>query len=286
MIPLLLFFLVVTCLPGTHVAQERNASARSFLGRYALNEKNPRSMKVSGKVSEISGLAISPGGRLFAHDDENAVVYELDRSSGEILKRFTVGSGFMAEDFEGIAIKGNSFFLVNSSGDLFEFQEAADKEHSGFILHRTFLSQRNDVEGLEYDPLTDCLLLACKGYPGDGYEAYKAVYEFSLKERVLNEKPRFLIPLDLVRKKARKGNFSPSGIALHPGAGTFFIISAEGELMIEIDRKGNILGQEEIPRETNSQPEGIIFTSDGTMLIANDGQGGKGTITVYPAGPP
>ena len=62
MIPLLLFFLVVTCLPGTHVAQERNASARSFLGRYALNEKNPRSMKVSGKVSEISGLAISPGG--------------------------------------------------------------------------------------------------------------------------------------------------------------------------------------------------------------------------------
>jgi uncharacterized protein YjiK len=253
----------------------------SALSRYDLDQKNPETYRVSGKMSEISGLAISSEGRLFAHDDEDPVVYELDSRTGEILKRFTIGSGFMTEDFEGIAIKLDTLFLVNSSGDLYEFQEVGDKEHAEFRLTRTFLSQRNDVEGLEYDPLTDCLLLACKGYPGEGYGGQKAIYEFSLKDRALREKPRFLIPVDQVSKKARRGNFNPSGIALHSG-GTFFIISAEGELVIEIDRTGAILGQEEIPGETNKQPEGIAFRPDGTMLIANDGQGGKGTITMYP----
>jgi len=261
---------------------EQDQQSVSWLHRYDLGEDHPVTMKLSRGLSEISGLAMTPDGRLLGHDDEMPVVYEIDHRSGAIVRRFTVGSGSMHEDLEGIAVKGDTVFLVNSSGDLFEFQEAADRERTGFRLHKTFLSRRYDVEGLEYDPVDDCLLLVCKGYPGKHHDGFKAVYRFPLSTRTLEEFPRFLIPLDEVKKKARKGNFNPSGIALHPSAGTFFVISADGELAIEIDRGGHILDQQEISHKANPHPEGITFLEDRTMLIANDGQGGMGTITVYP----
>jgi len=278
--------------PDAEVAMTRNISPpdsiprSSWLSHYDLKEKNPLTFKVSNKLNEMSGLAATADGRLFAHDDEDPIVYVLSYTTGEILKRFTVGSGFMEEDFEGIAVKKDTLFLVTSSGDLFAFQETGDREHADFQLYRTFLSEKNDVEGLEYDPATDCLLLACKGDPGKGYGGYKAVYAFSLKTRTLQKDPRFLIPLKDAGGRKRKGSFSPSGIAFHPDSGTFFIISADDASIMEIDQQGTILDQEEIPVATNSQPEGIVFLPDGSMLIANDGQGGAGAITVYPARAP
>ena len=263
--------------------QQSAPVAASWLSRYDLGDDDVASFRLAKPLGEISGLAMMKDGRLFCHDDESPIIYQIDES-GTIVKRFTIGSGFMEEDFEGIAVKEDTLFMVNSSGSIFEFLESGDREHSEFTLFRTPLSRRNDVEGLEYDPETDCLLLACKDEPGDGYDGFKAVYAFSLRTRSLEAKPRFLIPLKEVEKKARKGKFNPSGIALHPVSGTFFIISADGELAIEIDRTGRILDQRKISGKVNSQPEGIVFTKDNTMLIANDGQGERGTLTVYPAG--
>ena len=57
-----------------------------------------------GRLEEISGLAITPEGRLFGHDDERAVVHEIDAEGGEVGKRFTVGDPPLAGDFEGMAI--------------------------------------------------------------------------------------------------------------------------------------------------------------------------------------
>jgi uncharacterized protein YjiK len=219
---------------------------------------------------------------VFAHDDEDPIVYVLNKDNGEIVKRFTVGSGFMEEDLEGIAIKADTLFLVSSSGDIFAFREPGDREHASFQLFRTALSAKNDVEGLEYDSGTDCLLLACPGAPGKGFEGQKAVYAFSLQTRTLDAEPRYLIPLKNLKGKKQQKDFNPSGIAFHPISGTLFVISADGRALLELNRDGVILGQAEIPSETNSQPEGIVFLRDGTMLIANDGQGEKGTVTVYP----
>jgi len=262
-----------------------SVASTSWLSRYDIAEKTPQTHKVSNKLREVSGLAISADGRLLAHDDEDPIVYVLSFASGEILKRFTVGSGFMEMDFEGIATKQDTIFLVSSSGEIFAFREPGDREHTDFVLYRTPLSEKNDVEGLEYDPVTDCLLLACKGSPGKGYEGNKAVYAFSLKARSMEAAPRYLIPTQGEKGKKRKGVFSPSGIALHPESGTFFILSAESRQIIELDRQGVVLALEEIPSETNSQPEGITFAPDGSMLIANDGQGEQGTVTVYPVKP-
>jgi uncharacterized protein YjiK len=253
----------------------------SWLGRYDLSAPPLRRFTLEGDLDEISGLAVTGDGRLFAHDDESAVVYQLDYLTGTILKRFSLGSGFLEEDFEGIAIKQDTMFLVTSDGRILEFQEGTDRGHTRFQLHRTGLRQKNDVEGLEYDPDTDALLLACKGDPGKGFGEEKSVYSFSLSTRTLEGSPRFLISSKDLKPTTKKGSFAPSGIARHPVAGTYFVISANGQSVIELDSRGSVLAQAELPRTVHSQPEGIAFAPDGAMIIANDGQGEGGSLVVH-----
>ncbi|PLX31312.1 MAG: hypothetical protein C0600_06030 [Ignavibacteria bacterium] len=58
------------------------------------------------RLKEISGLAVDDRGRLFAHDDESGIVYQLDPMTGKIVKSFRLGRTLVTEDFEGIAIAG------------------------------------------------------------------------------------------------------------------------------------------------------------------------------------
>ena len=268
---------------SSHVGlgQKRKPSP-SLLSRYNLQEKQPKQFTLPKRVSEASGLAMSDDGRLFCHDDERGVVYQIDYSRGQIVKQFSLGKFGVQEDFEGIAIKKDTMYLVAGNGTIFEFLEGGDGDRKSFTVYKTPLSLKNDVEGLEYDPETNALLLACKGSPGNNHSGQKAVYAFSLATKRLEENPRFLLPLSAVAKKSRKGQFNPSGIARHPQSGTFFIISADGESIVELSRDGAILGQVEISKKVNSQPEGITFTPDLTLILCNDGQGGSGTLTLYP----
>jgi len=291
-----LHLVLTCCLLACSTKEERPAEAQtaepvvlqesreqiSWLSRYDLSAKPPKQFRLAKKLSEISGLAMTDDGRLICHDDESAMVYQLDYATGSIVKQFVFGSGFLEEDFEGIALKGDTMYVASSGGDIFEFPEVADKGRSSFRLFKTALSQKNDVEGLEYDPETDCLLVACKADAGEHFRGYKAIYAFSLKTKTLLEKPRFLIPLKEVKKESARGDFNPSGIARHPVSGTIFIVTADGESIIEIDRAGRVLGQEKLPKRTNSQPEGIAFAPDLSLIICNDGQGGTGTLSVYP----
>jgi len=256
--------------------------ATSWLSRYDLSEKKPVNFKLPGRLSEASGLAISEDGRVFCHDDERGVVYQLDYGTGIIAKEFSVGAFTISGDFEGIAVKKDTMFLVVSDGKIARFREGNSDDHVSYQIYDTGLTSSYDVEGLEYDQETDCLLLACKGYAGKGLKDYKAVYSFSLKTKTLLEEPRFLISLKELKERFGKRKFNPSGLAKHPASGTFFIIAADGESIIEVDSKGNLLAQQEIPNKVNRHPEGITFTPDLTMIICNDGQGGTGMLTLYP----
>jgi sugar lactone lactonase YvrE len=252
-----------------------------WLSRYRVDDRNAVPIILPRAISEASGLAITADGRLFTHDDERGIIYQIDRSDGHIIKRFLLGRPTLRGDFEGIAIRKQKFYLVASNGTIYETEEGADNASVPYRSFNTFLSSANDVEGLEYDPAGDCLLVLCKGYPGKGYKGYRTAYAFDFPKMKLLHIPRLQIPLNKVSKKAHKGNFAPSGIALHPLSGTFFVLSAAGECIVELSRSGKVLAQEHLPAHVNPHPEGIAFGSDGTMYICNDGQDGRGSMTVY-----
>jgi uncharacterized protein YjiK len=277
---LILSWLLSGLWPDNHVPEIKG---------YDFLSKNVEQFKLPAQLLEASGLALTSDGRLLCHNDEQGIIYEVDYKSGKIVKRFFLGKILIPrDDFEGIAVKKgtarrDTIFLVNSSGNILRFLEGDNEKHVLFRTFKTPLNSQNDVEGLAYDPVTDCLLLACKGDAGRGYENYKAVYAFSLKTYALLPKPRFLIPIKKITTTTDRKEFNPSASERHPRTGHFFVLAANGNAIIELDANGNLLGVSSLPKSVNPQPEGLTIAPDGTAIICNEGEPRKaGLISVYP----
>jgi uncharacterized protein YjiK len=263
---------------------------------FLFDQETRETIKLPNKLQELSGLAMTNDGRLFGHNDEKADIYQIDLNEGKIIKTFFVGEKTLHEDFEDLTIVNRKFYMVSAGGDIYQFEEGDDGIHVPYRKYKTKLNIKNDVEGLCYDPETDALLLACKGDPGKDYKGKRAVYAFFLSEKTLQKKPRFLISieevyegmkLDLNQKIAdffllTENVFAPSGIEKHPVTGHFFIVSAQGRILIEISSQGNILGRCMLDKKLHAQPESITFTPDLNLLIGDEGGNGRARITKYP----
>ncbi|MDZ7360490.1 MAG: SdiA-regulated domain-containing protein [candidate division KSB1 bacterium] len=253
---------------------------------YDFENKKIDYVKLPNELSEASGLAFS-NERLLCHNDEQGIVYELDHRTGAVRRRFFVGKPLMYRgDLEGIAVKKDTIFMATSSGAILRFLPGKDGEKIAFQTFRTPLSIRNDVEGLTYDPVTDCLLLACKGEANIGISKaltneQKAVYAFSLKTYKLLPQPRFVIPASKIAAQMKEKEFAPSAIERHPRTGNFFILAARGNAIVEVDANGNLLGVASLPKSVHPQPEGLAIAPDGTLAICNEGQGKAGRLVVY-----
>jgi len=269
------------------------------LSSYFSSPERRQQVKLSKKLKEISALTLSPDGRLFANDDEKAIIYQIDIHSGDIIKSFKVGDKKVEKgDFEGLAVAGSVFYLITSNGDIYEFHEGENDETVSFRKYKTWLKSDQDVEGLCYDPETNALLVACKGDPGKGYKNKKAVYSFSLTKRELNKDPRFVLDIDEIVADERDEfieklgdfflltsikTFAPSGIERHPVTGHFFVLSALGKRIIEISAEGKLLHKEKLDIDHHQQPEGITFLADMSLLISDEGMDERATLTTYPA---
>jgi len=252
----------------------------SQLNRYNLDKISASSVYLPKILHEISGLAVTKDNRLFAEEDNHGRVYQIDFSTGNIIKIFSLGNKTIREDFEDITIVNKEFFLVTSDGYIYEFKEGEDKENVDYKKYYTGLTKENNVEGMCYDPETNSLLLACKDYPGNGYENNRTVYSFSLSSFTLDKKPRFILPLDQIKEQLDIKNFRPSGIARHPEIGTFFILSAHSKAIVEVSKEGKIINLKKLSKHKHNQPEGITFTSDNSLYISDEDKE-FGTITRY-----
>ncbi len=255
--------------------KRNDTTINSELSKYNFEPKESLVIKLPGELQEISGLTMTDDGRLFGHNDEKGFVYQIDYSNGNVMKKFSLGEKYKREDFEGIAYANKKFYMVVSSGDIYEFNEGNDGESVSYNVLKTELKSKNDVEGLCYDPETNSLLLACKGYPGKGFKKKKAVYSFSLDEMKLDDKPRFLINLSEIKK-----TFNPSGIERNPNTGTFFIIAANGNAIIEISKDGMLIDKKKLSPIIHEQPEGITFAPDKSLIISNEGDFKRGSIVI------
>ncbi len=256
-----------------------HAQPESAMKRYDL-DRGGHSVRLPKPLREISGLTTAPDGRVFAHNDERGVVYRIDPMTGSILSWFHLGRTVVTEDFEGIAATKSRMYMVTSGGEIYEFRRAGEGQRVEYRIHRTPLDRDNDVEGLCYDARSNSLLLACKGDAGKGFKDSRAVYSFSLKDRKLRAKPRFVLDEGRLNDEARGKHFRPSGIERHPFTGTFFLLAAEGESLAEISPDGSIIAQHKLPKDRHPQAEGITFLPNGDMLISDEGKK-SGTLTIY-----
>lgn len=252
------------------------APGASVLGRYDFQQP-ARRFDLPGRLDEISGLALSSSGRLLGHDDERARIHEIDGLTGEVGKSFDLGSGEVQDDFEGIARIGERLFLVSSRGFLYEFREGADGADVPYRVTNTRLGRDCEVEGLDYDPVGDALVFACKeASQGRDFVVLHRLAVDPAAERP----PPILVPrpdIDVVGLDAR---FQPSAVLTTP-EGNFLLLSATTESILEIDRDGEVLAGASLGVDAHPQPEGLAMDAQGTLYIADEENDEDARITAY-----
>jgi uncharacterized protein YjiK len=288
-------YLTLSLIFFSHFACIQSDRSDSHLGLYFSDIKRYQ-IELDKDLREISGLTLTQDGNLLAHHDEEGEIYQIDHTSGQILKKFKIGRKKVKADFEGIASTMDYLYMTTSSGDLYQFREGKDGEKVKFEVFDTPLSSKNNVEGLCFNPDSNSLLLACKDNPGKGIKDKRAVYQFSLQEMQLQDVPFLLIPEEgydksdsysLIRKIGSffllptRRKFSPSAICRHPQSGHFFILSANDPMLVEVSASGDLLGSVELDQEKHVQPEGITFLTDLSLIIVDEGAGGPAHLTCY-----
>jgi uncharacterized protein YjiK len=221
--------------------------------------------------------------------DEEGTVYEYDLEDEDIRNALHFGK---SGDYEGIELVDSTIYVVKSSGDVYEMPYSlSDKVEAK--KYENILNSDNDIEGLGYDPVSNKLLLACKG-DGDTKENKakgKAIYGFDIKKKELVEDEIFSISsekLEIFLEQHREFDydddklvFKPSGIAYHPIQKVYYVLASVGNLLCVVDTNGDILALYPILEHILGQPEGLCFSPEGDLYISSEGQGDKGYMMKF-----
>lgn len=288
--------LVSFCNPGT---EGKTPPAQNFV-RYDLESPDAR-YPLPKYLEEISGLSYYGKGKIACVQDEKANIYILNLEKEKIIAKYDFGSD---ADYEDICVVGSTAYILRNNGHIYRIKKFKKKDRK-VKKFSTPLKEKNDTEGIVFDPSSNSLLIACKGSPSiekeNKYEGYKAIYRFDLEEEKLIKTPHILIDLERldsyidqsafaklsVRVAKSLGliesetSFKPSGIAIHPIDSEIYIISSVGKLLIILNQNGKVQNVIELDPKLHRQPEGICFSPTGDMFISNEGQGGKGYILKF-----
>lgn len=219
--------------------------------------------RLPAALREVSGLAVAADDRLFTVTDEEAVVYEFAMDSGKVRTLLVAGDP-ARDDFEGIEIVGDDIYLISSTGMLYHVPGGLlGGQISRYTVTSTGLEDICEVEGLGRDG--DDLLIACKTNYRKADKESTLVFAWSLETSELR---RFLtIPRE----------FNASGIA--KAGDRYYVIAARQKRLFVVDATGNVLDVRKL--KGHRQAEGVAVLSDGSVVIADEGDNEGGKITRY-----
>ena len=260
------------CAVGSTSAAESGLLSAVPLAEPGARHKLPRAL------DEVSGLATNAKGELLAHEDQNAIVYALDRESGAVTRTFALGQSLRG-DFEGIAAHAGEVFLTTSTGKVVRGPEGEDRATVDYEVFDTGVAAHClEIEGLAIEPATRRLVLACKhGRDGSGDTL---LFRWSLDDRALVEPVWRSLPAESLRLPERSEAFLASGIARDPRTGHWLLLAASVPAVAELSADGELIEVRALERRRHRQPEGIT-ADDAAVWIADEGAGKRARLARY-----
>jgi len=280
------------CRPGSSVAAASADSAEVARreARLAAALTRPDSGAASGaalarwilpkELAEISGLALTSDGRLFAHDDERSRISEIDYRRGVVVKQFAVGKQTVHADFEAITAVGDRFYLLASDGVLYEFREGAEGEQVGYTMHDTRLGHECEFEGLAFDATINSLLLACKHVRTASLRQMLVLYRWRLEAGDGQQMSTLTVPLvQVIGTNGWKG-LHPSDITVDPATGNYVLVAAEEQALIVITPGGDVVLARPLPGSL-AHTEGVAITTDSILILSDEAGKRPAAIALY-----
>jgi len=253
------------------LAQADSGNADDPVGRWLLG----------AALTEVSGLALTPDGRLFAHGDEAARVFEIDYRRGTVVKQFWVGEEALKADFEGITYAGNRFFMVTSKGVLYEFAEGAEGERVEFQLHDTRLGRECEFEGVAFDSTSNSLLMPCKNVGVKSLQGNLVIYRYALgTDSSGTSTSELSIPMAQAVGSNGWKQFRPTDIAIDPWTGNYVLVAAQEKGILQVTPTGTVVFSRPLAG-AHPQSEGVAITRDSILIVGDEGAGQAGAITLY-----
>lgn len=232
-------------------------------------------------LQEISGLAVDSAGRVFAHGDEEAVVYQLEPGDHRVVKRFSFGRPAVRGDFEAIALVDGRIVLSTSDGVLYSGREGEDGESVPFTVQRTGAGRFCEIEGMAHVLRDRALLLACKEPRVRALRGHFAVLRWSLEHKALDARPYIFIRLGDLTSQLKAQGFHASELVRLSGAERYLVLASREHAIAELSATGEVLAVAHLRPRDHPQAEGLALSPDGTLLVADEGGTGRGTLSVY-----
>jgi uncharacterized protein YjiK len=276
-------FHVLLLAMGLAACAEAQSAAGGSLRHYDLNGPPSTRIELPAELAEVSGLAFTEDGRLLAHGDERAVIYQIDVSSGKVVKRFAIGDagGPLLEDFEDIQVVGDRVFLVTSAGVLVEAKEGRDGETVPVLRRSRGLRGSCEVEGLSWDGASSSMLLLCKQTQGKRWKDQLVILAMNPATGEFEPEPRLAVSHADLKRATGVKRFAGSAMVRDPRRESWILVSGPDHVYAEIDPAGKVLAGGQLPAKRHRQPEGLAIGSDHTLLISDEAAGARATITGY-----
>ena len=251
------------------------------LARFDFRAPPAERWELPSSLREISGLAVDSAGRVFAHDDERAIIYQLDPAARRIVKRFSFGRPAAHGDFEAIAVVGQQLILTTSDGVLYAGREGDDGEAVPFTVQATGTGRLCEIEGMVYAPGDRALLFACKEPRIRTLHGHFAVLRWSLERKALDPRPRLFLPLANLTRDLGVPGFHPSEMVRLARSGHYLVLASRERAIVELTETGAVVAVARLRHREHPQAEGLAIAKDGALLVADEGGSGRGTVSVY-----
>lgn len=253
--------------------------------------KPVETLKLPGRLKEISGITFWNTNKLACVQDEKGIVFIYDIHKDKLKQSIDFAGD---KDYEAIANVNDTIYVLRSNGDIYEIDNLESSEVSS-ITHHTFLSKVNNSEGMCFDSKHYRLLIACKGKPekGSAKKYQKVVYSFDLSTKTMSEEPVLVIdPTSIIEMADQSASnsffgesknvdqFDPAEIAIDPKTGNYFVLSAVGKRLAVFSENGMLLCSVNLNPDIYKQPEGLAFNSEGDLVISDEGKNSKGNLVV------
>lgn len=231
--------------------------------------------ELPAELTEISALAYVGPNRFACVQDEEGSLFFFNTGTGKVEQKVPfAGPG----DYEGLAIAGNTAYVLRSDGVIFGIADYTGKKPS-VAEYKTGLTAENDCEGLAWDKERNRLLVTVKK---SGEKNQMPVYGFDLASKKMEAKPVLTIAFDngLFAESGKKKDrgIRPSEINIHPTTGEIYVLEGTNPKLLVMDKDAQPKQLLQLDKELFPQPEGLTFSPSGDLFLSNEGGKGRGTI--------